>query len=298
MQYARIAVDPRGERLAVSAAGGRVLVVSLSGGATRELEGFSERAIVGPVAFSPNGRHLAAATRQGPAAEKVIRVWDLESGVARVLGPFPGAGDGEEGAMSALSFLDDDRLLACSPASGVMLLDLRDGSRKQLSSRPSWAIAVGRRKGVVLAMLGKPVELVRLDLEGRVTRVASCPRCSSVALDPTESLLPPAAWTASCAWGPSPEESPLSSSATRAGSSASRSRPTAAGSPRAGTTTRSVSGLCRTSRRHRSTSGATRKSWPRSGPGRTCASCRTRRPRPAGSSSRARSRAGRRVPSW
>jgi hypothetical protein len=70
-----------------------------------------------------------------------------------------------------------------------MLLDLRDGGRKQLSSRPSWAIAVGRREGVILAMLGKPVELVRLDLEGRVTPMAACSDCSAVALDPTESMV-------------------------------------------------------------------------------------------------------------
>ena len=194
VQYPRIAVDPKGARLAVSAAGGRVLVVSASGGAIRELSGFSERAIVGPVTFSPDGRTLAAATRQGPAAEKVIRAWDLESGMAQVLGPFPGAGDGEEGAIPALSFVDDHRLLACSASSGVMLLDLRDGSRRQLSSRPSWAIAVGRRTGIVLAMLGKPDELVRLDLEGRVTRVGSCHLCNSVALDPSETRFAASSW--------------------------------------------------------------------------------------------------------
>jgi WD40 repeat protein/DNA-binding winged helix-turn-helix (wHTH) protein len=186
MQDARIAVDATGKRLAVSAAGGRVLVVSLPGGTTRQLTGFSKQAVVVPVAFSPDGRRLAAAPTQGPAVEKVVRVWDIESGVARVLGPFAGAGEHTAGRIDALSFLDDDRLLACSPHDGVMLLDLRDGSRTQLSSRPSWTIAVGRRTGVMLAMLGAPVELVRLDLKGQVTRVASCPRCSWVALDPTE----------------------------------------------------------------------------------------------------------------
>lgn len=188
VQYPRIAVDPGGKRLAVSAARGRVLVVPLAGGATRELQGFPVQSIVGPVAFSPDGRRVAAASTTAPVAEKVIRVWDLETGGVLVLGPFPGAGDGEQGQIPALSFLDADRLLACSPHGGVMLLDLRDGSRKQLSSRPSWAIAVGRRTGVILAILGKPVELVRLDVEGGVTRVASCPKCSGVALDPTEAL--------------------------------------------------------------------------------------------------------------
>jgi WD40 repeat protein len=90
--------------------------------------------------------------------------------------------------------VDDNRLLVCSPTSGVLLLDLRDGGRKQLSSRPSWAIAVGRRKGVVLALLGKTDELVRLDLEGRVTRVAPCRGCNSIAMDPSETLFAASNW--------------------------------------------------------------------------------------------------------
>ena len=101
--------------MAVSGARGRVFLVSLTGGPTRELRGFSEQAVVVPVAFSPDGRHLAAASVASPAAEKVVRVWDLEKGGVSVLGPFPGAGEGEEGAIWGLAFVDDNRLLACSP---------------------------------------------------------------------------------------------------------------------------------------------------------------------------------------
>lgn len=194
LQMPRLSVDPRGGRVAVSGARGRVFMVSLAAGPTRELRGFSEQAVVVPVAFSPDGRHLAAAAVASAAAEKVVRVWDLEKGGVSVLGPFPGAGEGEEGAIWGLTFVDDDRLLACSPNSGMLLLDRRDASRKQLSSR-CWAVAVGWRHRTVVAILGEPPELVRLDLEGRATRLGAVPQDSftrehsSVALDPTETMV-------------------------------------------------------------------------------------------------------------
>jgi len=194
LQMPRLAVDPRGDRVAVSGARGRVFLVSLAGEPTRELRGFSEQAVVVPVAFSPDGRHLAAAAVAGAAAEKVVRVWDLEKGGVSVLGPFPGAGQGEKGAIWGLTFVDDDRLIACSANSGMLLLDRRDASRKQLSSR-CWAAAVGWRHRTVVAILGEPPELVRLDLEGRATRLGAVPQDSftrdhsSVALDPTETMV-------------------------------------------------------------------------------------------------------------
>ena len=199
LQMPRLSVDPRGGRLAVTGGRGRVLLMSLAGGPTRELRGFSDQSVVVPIAFSPDGRHLAAASVASPAAEKVVRVWDLEKGgVSVVLGPFPGAGEGEEGGMWGLAFLDDDRLLASSPTAGILLLDRRDGSREQWSSRPAGAVAVGRRHGTVVAILGEPPELVRLDLDGRATRLGALPQQrdgdafldhSSVALDPTETMV-------------------------------------------------------------------------------------------------------------
>ena len=192
LQYARMAVDPSGNRVAVTAGGGRVLLVPLSGGPPQELEGFSKLTVVVPVAFSPSGRLVAAASQQGPAADKVVRVWNVvEGGAPRVLGPFPGSGDGFKGAFQVLSFLDDDRLVALIGGSGVSLLDVRDGSRKQLSPRGSLSGAVSRREGVVVALRGPPPELFRIDLEGRETRFRGFgpdwPRV--VAVDPSETLI-------------------------------------------------------------------------------------------------------------
>ena len=206
-QNPRLAVDPGGQRLAFAAGLGRVLVVSLPEGTARELPGFSRMTVVGPVAFSPDGRRLAAAATTGPPEDRVIRVWDLESGGVRVLGSFPGVGAdvtgvGADVAVADLSFLDDNRLLACSPTSGVILFDLRGGGGKQLSSRPGMAMTFGRRQGVLLAVLGKPDELVHLDLEGRETQTAPCRGCTSVALDPTETMVATSAQDGTVRIGP------------------------------------------------------------------------------------------------
>ncbi|HUL78520.1 MAG TPA: WD40 repeat domain-containing protein [Vicinamibacteria bacterium] len=187
----RMAVDPRGERVAVSTASGQVVVVPLAGGATRRLEGFSARTEGNtPVAFSPDGRRLAAAPTTGPAEEKVVRVWDLESGGGRVLGHLPGAGEGSPGAVSALSFLDDGHIVTSSLTSGILVFDLREGGHTVLSSRPARAVVVGHRERVVFAVVGAPDELVRINLDGQApARVFSCPGCASVALDPTGTVV-------------------------------------------------------------------------------------------------------------
>jgi WD40 repeat protein len=187
----RMAADTNAKRVAVSTFRGPVVVLPVAGGAEHRFEGFSGR-VAGrvAVAFSPDGRRLAAAPATGPAEEKVIRVWELGSRACRLLGPLPGAGEGDAGAVNDLSFLDDDHIVASSPTSGVLSFDLRDGGHAVLSSRPARAVIVDRRERVVVAVLGEPDELVRVSLDGHEpTRVFSCPGCMSVALDPTGALV-------------------------------------------------------------------------------------------------------------
>jgi WD40 repeat protein/DNA-binding winged helix-turn-helix (wHTH) protein len=187
----RLAVDASGRRVAVSTYGGSVVVLSLAGGEARRFERFSE-SVAGRVAlaFSPNGRRLAAAPAVGPADEKVIRIWEAESGVCRVLRPLPGAGEGAAGGVNDLAFLDDNHIVAASPTSGVLSFDLREGGHSVLSARPARALVVSQRERIVLAVLGERDELVRVSLDGREpTPVFSCPGCMSVALDPTGTLV-------------------------------------------------------------------------------------------------------------
>jgi WD40 repeat protein len=206
----RVAVDPRGDRGAVPANDGHVFVVPVAG-ATRRLEGFSARTDEVPVAFSPDGRFLAAAPRSGPADEKVVRVWDLESGATRVLGPLPGAGEGLVGGVKDLAFVDG---------------------------------------------------------------VFQCPRCISVALGPTETIVAAGSEAGIVRIGPILGESRISSLAGSARSRAGRgwpSRPTAAGWRRVGNERASASGQCLTSPGHPRTGSATKRYWPRSIRGRPCA---------------------------
>ena len=185
----RIAVDPRGARVAVSALG-TVFVGPVAGGELRRLGEISERAGDVPIAFSPDGRLVAAAAAWGPVAEKTIRVHDLESGTDRVLGRLPGAGEGPVGGVNDLFFADGDRIVASSPTAGLLIFDRRDGRHRVLSSRPSAAMTGDRRAGVVFLVLQEPEELVRVSLDGETqTTVFACPDCTSVALDSTGTVV-------------------------------------------------------------------------------------------------------------
>jgi WD40 repeat protein len=131
--YPEIDIDPSGEKLLVSGHRGRVFIVPLGGGSPRALQGFSSASAVGPVAFGPHGRLAAAAPLRGPKEEKVIRIWDLESGESRVLGPVEGAGDFYEGRFFSIHFLPDGRLLSCG-VNGVHLWDLEHHTMNRLES--------------------------------------------------------------------------------------------------------------------------------------------------------------------
>jgi len=133
MSFPGLAVDPAGRFAAVSGADGHVFVVPLDGRPGRELTRFSENVQVFAVAVSPDGRRVAAAPFIGPLAEKVVSVWDLETGSRRVFGPIPGSGEGFRGGVHDLSFVDRDRLIMArddygdaEPAGDVML-DLVEG---------------------------------------------------------------------------------------------------------------------------------------------------------------------------
>lgn len=108
-----VAVDPAGDRLALVHDGAHVLLFSLNEGETANLgEGdFWE------VAFSNDGRYVAAGGGQFVPEDTVVKVWDLEEGGEIVL-------DAEDGAFVIdVIFLSDNRVVA-SGDGGVRIWNL------------------------------------------------------------------------------------------------------------------------------------------------------------------------------
>jgi hypothetical protein len=180
---------------------GGLEVERISGGPVHRLTGFSRtveyhapsRRGIPTVAVSRDGRWVAAAPGYGPKGDKVMRVWDLETGDCRVLGPLPGAGEGSAGAINNVRFLDQDQLLAGIISEGIFLFDLRDGTAKVLAPKPDAISGVSRHQdfGFGVQITSRSPyrgDLVRFDLHGGVPTVLTSHGrlVQSAALDPTD----------------------------------------------------------------------------------------------------------------
>jgi WD40 repeat protein len=121
--FARMALDPAGQRVAISGFRGRVAVLPLDGGPPVELAGFSPKAEVISVVFAGRGRLVAAAPQYGSRDDKMVRVWDAATGAARASTSLPGAGDGSVGGIS-LRQAGEEQLLASVFGQGLFLIDL------------------------------------------------------------------------------------------------------------------------------------------------------------------------------
>jgi WD40 repeat protein len=178
---------------------GRLYVVRLDEGPPpRELEGFSERTKLWAVALSEDGRFAASAPRVGTRDEKVVRVWDLETGAVRAFGPLPGAGEGRAGGISGLCFLGRERLLAAVWGTGIVSVDLSSGTIRVVAAQPDDDFCVSRdgRFGVGMNRLLEgsrraPTPLVRFDIVAGAAQSlpAHGTDVTAVALDPGDALV-------------------------------------------------------------------------------------------------------------
>jgi WD40 repeat protein len=167
----QIAIDPQGKVVAVST-GDAVVLVPLDGGPKRRLEGFTPGTWIGDIAFDHEGRRVAACGRVGSANDKVIRIWDLETGEVTVLGPVEGVGDGFESNISGVEFLADGSVIA-SHGDGLRLWRVGENIHEVLAASPGGRMAVfddGRKVArVVFADDFKSTRMQIVDLETKAS---------------------------------------------------------------------------------------------------------------------------------
>lgn len=161
--------DPKRPQLAIAGRGGPLLL-PLDGGPVRKLPGYPESFSAASVAFSQDGRFLAAAPIGGALADKVIRIYDFESGEVRVLGPVPGAADGFTGGIHSPTFLESNRMLVGATYIGLVELDLREGRARVLTPGANFIVGIDPEKGFGIGIFFKSdspqlCDLVRFDLE-------------------------------------------------------------------------------------------------------------------------------------
>ena len=154
----------------------RVVLAPLGPGPLRELPNSTLPPSAGFLSLTVGlmGRLVAVAPGMGSSDAKVIRIWDLESGDQRVLGPLEGAGEGFQGGFLDLGFAFDGRLISLSP-DGVRSWRVEDGTAEVLKVGSDWDFestfgisADGRRLLLAFAptlATKNEFELAYLDLE-------------------------------------------------------------------------------------------------------------------------------------
>ncbi len=143
IQFQQLAVDPTGRFAAVST-WDAIELVPLAGGPARRLEGYSPGAWIKDLAFDTDGRRVVACVVRGPAGDKVIRIWDLQTDEVSVLGPIEGAGDDFEGHTIGVRFLPDGSLVS-SGQGGLRLWNVEEGSHKVIAPGKSGSlVALGQ----------------------------------------------------------------------------------------------------------------------------------------------------------
>jgi WD40 repeat protein len=166
LTFPDLAFDPSGERAAISGGGGRVAVLSLAGGPPVELTGFSPHAQGISVVYADAGRLVASAVLVGPRDDKVVRVWDVATGVARSSSPLPGAGDGVLGGIR-LRPAGPRHALAGVTGQGLLLVDLGSLAHRLVAPDVDWLLATNPDGRLALACASEssttcPPELVDL----------------------------------------------------------------------------------------------------------------------------------------
>jgi WD40 repeat protein len=182
-QWWGFAFDPGGRHLFAVGNWGRTWIVPLSGEPARRLHGFPEDTVLQAAGISPSGRYVATAVGWG-RAEKMLRVFDLETGDVRVFDlPQPKAPGGSskpawagfEGGILSLGFAGESTLYT-SGHGGVRRWDLTSGKQETVIEIPPDQTADMRiqpEKGLAVTLqghLGRPDECAPVVAHDLATR--------------------------------------------------------------------------------------------------------------------------------
>jgi WD40 repeat protein len=146
-----------------------------------------------------------------------VRVWDLESGDVRTFGPLPGAGETFAGGVAAVHFAGRDRLYASIIGTGVVSIDLANGTNHLVVPQSVGEIVVSRdgRFGVGaplrqgLAERGdSPVFRFSLENGSAETLSSHGKSVTAVALDPKGTMVASASFDGTIRVGPVSGEEP------------------------------------------------------------------------------------------
>ena len=190
LAFPSLAIDPTGHWIAVTTTGGAA-IVPLAGGPVRRLTGFDPGTWIGGIAFNPDGSSLAACALRGTAADKVIRIWDLETQEVVILGPIAQAGEGFAGQTMGLAFLPDGSLVS-SGQGGMRRWNIQENTSEVITQCSAISRVIVFGEGRYLASTqGKEPECSPqvTDLRKGVTRVFSATGGPFMAVDPSGSIL-------------------------------------------------------------------------------------------------------------
>ena len=182
----RVVIDPLGERALAVAYSSEVFLLSVHGGAPRNLFGFPPTDKISGAGFSPSGQLVAAASEVSND-QPTLRLWNLETDEIRVFDqPHDPAGKAGEYVVS-LSFIDESTLYT-SGGNGLIRWNMTDGTFEVIEKAPPGGM-------LALSTSSDRQTMLTYEIGSSFTRVANNVRFRDLKTGEVRSLsIPGAGW--------------------------------------------------------------------------------------------------------